>query len=163
MWPRFLQTGIKKPTIWSHTVGFHERRATWGHRHERWGHAGFKSALTVYCGSWMNNFTSLSLNFFLHKMGTMQCMPRKVVVRIKSVNIKNTSKVFRTVCPTSQVLAVINNPNVHKTEEALLNWESLQYSETLKTEENWGTALEKFCSPRPPFSHSPRAPSVAHS
>lgn len=48
-------------------------------------------------------------------------MPRKVVVRIKSVNIKNTSKVFRTVCPTSQILAVINNPNVHKTEEALLN------------------------------------------
>lgn len=56
-------------------------------------------------------------------------------------------------CPTSQVLAIINNPNICKTEEALLHWEcsTIQRLWTLRI--NWGTALQKFCSPRLPFSH----------
>lgn len=56
-------------------------------------------------------------------------------------------------CPTSQVLAIINNPNICKTEEALLHWEcsTIQRLWTLRI--NWGIALQKFCSPRPPFSH----------
>lgn len=41
-------------------------------------------------------------------------------------------------CPTSQVLAVVNNPNICKAEEALLRWEWLHYSETLNTEVKLG-------------------------
>lgn len=41
-------------------------------------------------------------------------------------------------CPTSQVLAIINNPNICKTEEALLHWEWLHYSETLNIEDKLG-------------------------